>query len=430
MAAFEFKLPDIGEGVHEAEVVSWHVEPGQRVAEDAPMVEVMTDKATVTIGAPRAGVVRELRFAVGDVAHVGQVLLVLDVGAEGDAPNEEAPPAADTEKAATAVGDIKATLPGTDAYPAERTTGRVPAPPPGSDEHFDPKPLATPATRQLARELSVDLRRVPPSSPDRRVTKDDVRAFVQGHVAAPAPAPQPAVPARRPDERVPFVGVRRRIAQRLQEVTRTAALFTFVEECEVGRLLEVRDRLAAQAEERGVSITLLPFIVRAVALALKQHPVLNSYLDEAAGELVLRHEYHIGIATATDQGLMVPVLRDADHRSILEIAREVERLAQGAREGTLKRDELTGSTFTVTSLGKAGGLFATPIINPPEVAILGVHRIRERPVVRDGLVAIGKIMLLSLTFDHRVVDGHVGAAFAYDVIGYLEEPDRLFLEMA
>jgi pyruvate dehydrogenase E2 component (dihydrolipoamide acetyltransferase) len=440
VAALEFKLPDIGEGVHEAEIVQWHVAPGDEVAEDDPMVDVMTDKASVTIGAPRAGRIRELRFAVGDTAHVGQVLVVLDTdgGAETvEAGADGAEPAASEERAATAVGDIKATLPGTEAYPAERTTGRVPAAPPAPGDYFEAKPLATPATRKLARELSVDLRRVAPSRPDRRVSKEDVRAFAGGvavgtaqdaaaspsDVASPAPPP----PA---DERIPLVGLRRRIAERMGQVTRTAAMFTFVEECHVDRLLALRDRLAPQADDKGVRLTLLPFIVRAVVEALKHHPVLNSRLDEDAQELVVRRAYHIGVATATEAGLMVPVLRDADRRSILDIAREVERLAEGARQGTLGRDELTGSTFTVTSLGKLGGLFATPILNPPESAILGVHRIRERPVVRDGNIEVGKVMLLSLTFDHRVVDGHVGAAFAYDVIAYLEEPDRLFLEMA
>lgn len=443
MPAFEFKLPDIGEGVHEAEIVAWHVTSGQRVAEDDPLVEVMTDKATVTIGAPTAGTVRELRFAVGETAHVGQVLVVLDTNAAGapeaqDAQQASTEPVKETdERAATAVGDIQATLPGTGSYPEERTTGRVPAAPPASasEGYFEAKPLATPATRKLARELGVDLRHVRPSRSDGRVTKDDVRAHAEGAPAAEPGAVRPAGPAAEApsapqDERIPFIGVRRRIAQHLQHAKNTAAHFTFVEECEVDRLLALRDRLAPQAEERGVKLTLLPFVVRAVVEALKHHPTLNGYLDEETNELVLRRQYHLGVAAATDQGLVVPVLRDADHRSILDIAREVGRLAEGARAGTLSRDELTGSTFTITSLGKMGGLLATPILNHPEVGILGVHRIRERPVVRDGQIVIGNIMLLSLSFDHRVVDGHQGAAFAYDVIGYLEEPDRLFLEMA
>lgn len=445
MPLLEFKLPDIGEGVHEAEIVQWHVRAGDRVGEDDPMVDVMTDKASVTIGAPKAGTIRELRFDVGATAQVGQVLVVLEVEGEARAISHDGSAATDGEgdappaegRAATAVGDIQARLPGTEAYPAERTTGRVQAAPP--EGYFEPKPLATPATRKLARDLSVDLRRVPPTRPDRRITKDDVRAFAgQGQApASPAPgsestptSPAPPADAGPPEERRPLVGLRRRIAQRMQQVSRTAAMFTFVEECQVDRLLALRDRLAPQAEARGVRLTPLPFIVRAVVEALKHHPMLNSRIDEEAGELVLHRAYHIGVATATDAGLLVPVLRHADHRSILDLAREVQRLAEGARRGTLDRETLQGSTFTVTSLGKMGGLLATPILNSPESAILGVHRIRERPVVRDGAVQVGQVMHLSLTVDHRIVDGHVGAAFAYDVIGYLEEPDRLFLEMA
>jgi pyruvate dehydrogenase E2 component (dihydrolipoamide acetyltransferase) len=216
----------------------------------------------------------------------------------------------------------------------------------------------------------------------------------------------------------------------MQTSKNTAAHFTFVEECDAGKLISLRDRLAAPAEEAGVKLSFLPFIVKAVVAALRRHPVLNSTLDEAKNELVYRGDYHIGIAAATEHGLMVPVVQNADRLSIVELAREITRLGDGARAGTLKATELGGSTFTITSLGKQGGLFATPILNFPEVGILGVHRIKQKPVVRDGQIVVGDVMLLSLSFDHRIVDGHVGAAFAYDIIGYLEEPDRLFLEMA
>ncbi|MBZ0235495.1 MAG: 2-oxo acid dehydrogenase subunit E2, partial [Deltaproteobacteria bacterium] len=230
--------------------------------------------------------------------------------------------------------------------------------------------------------------------------------------------------------RKPFVGVRRKIAERMQTSKNTAAHFTFVEECDVGRLKELRARLTPAAAEQGVKLSFLPFIVKAVVAALKKHPILNSALDESTNELVVRRYYHIGIAASTDQGLMVPVVRDADERSILDIAREIDRLGNAAKEGKIAPADLSGSTFTITSLGKQGGLFATPVLNFPEVGILGVHQIKERPVVRDGQIVIGEIMLLSLSFDHRIVDGHVGAAFAYDVIAYLEEPERLWLEMA
>ncbi|MCS6797190.1 MAG: 2-oxo acid dehydrogenase subunit E2 [Myxococcota bacterium] len=484
MARFEFRLPDIGEGVTEGEIVAWHVQPGSVVREDDPMVDVMTDKATVTIGAPRAGSIAELRYRVGQVARVGEVLVVIETeaGTTAEAPSlaaaseqaavSPATPQATTtraEPAATAVGDIRESLPGTSFF-ARRGNGKGAAslPTAANTEYFEPRPLATPATRKLARDLGVDLRRVRPTGPGGRVTRDDVRAAaavaptalqtvlspvtasgpsptLATHAATTAPSVSAAArdasppasrvevsvpgPAAR-DERIPFVGIRRRIAERMQLARRTAAHFTFVEECACDRLVELRERLAPAAASAGVKITFLPIIAKAVVAALRRHPMLNATLDEAAGEIVLRREYHIGIATATDAGLLVPVVRDADRRSILEIAMEIERLAEGARRGTLRPQDLVGSTFTITSLGKQGGLFATPILNMPEVAILGVHRMRERPVVRDGRVEVGKVMLLSLSFDHRIVDGHVGAAFAYELIDYLENPDRLFLEMA
>lgn len=477
MSTFDFKLPDIGEGVMEGEIVSWLVEPGQSVAEDDPMVEVMTDKATVTIGAPKTGTIQELRAGVGDVVEVGSVIVTLALNgaavpaaakepgttkhAAPPPPAPEPPRAApkkDDGPAATAVGDIKETLPGT-AYYAKPEAHAAPATAPAVGEMVSDKPLATPATRKLARDLDVDLRYVRPTGTGGRVTKDDVKAFAAGAqegqpttpgtTAAPAgraptaetravggaarPATKieaPSAEAQALEERKPFVGVRRKIAERMQMTKNTAAHFTFVEECDVGRLKELRARLKPQAEAAGVKLSFLPFIVKAVVAALKKHPVLNSALDESTNELVYRRYFHVGIAAATDQGLMVPVVKDADRKSILDIAKEIERLGEGARSGGLSRDELTGSTFTITSLGKQGGLFATPVLNHPEVGILGVHQIKQKPVVRDGAIEIGEIMLLSLSFDHRIVDGHVGAAFAYDVIGFLEDPDRLFLEMA
>src|SRR5690606_20635347 len=242
---------------------------------------------------------------------------------------------------------------------------------------------------------------------------------------APPPAGSHAL-----EERVPFAGVRRKIAQRMAQPEHTAAHFTFVEECDVTALKAHRARLKPQADAAGVKLAVLPCIVKAAVAALKKHPVLNSALDETSNELVYRKYYNIGIAASTDAGLMVPVVKGADRLSLLEIAREIERLGADAKAGKAKMDDLQGSTFTITSLGADGGLFATPILNFPEVGILGVHQMKQKPVVRDGQIVIGDVMLLSLSFDHRLIDGHVGAAFAYDVIGYLENPDRLFLEMA
>jgi pyruvate dehydrogenase E2 component (dihydrolipoamide acetyltransferase) len=232
------------------------------------------------------------------------------------------------------------------------------------------------------------------------------------------------------EERVPFAGVRRKIAQKMAQSVHTAAHFTFVEECDVTGLKSLRARLRPAADKQGVKLTFLPFIVKATVAALKKHPVLNSALDESTNELVYRKYYNIGIAASTDAGLIVPVVKDADRKSILEVARDIDRLATDAKAGKSKIEDLSGSTFTITSLGADGGLFATPIINFPEVGILGVHQMKQKPVVRDGQIVIGDVMLLSLSFDHRIVDGHVGAAFAYEIIRFLQDPDSLFLEMA
>jgi pyruvate dehydrogenase E2 component (dihydrolipoamide acetyltransferase) len=465
MARFEFKLPDIGEGVAEGEIVAWHVKSGDVVKEDQPMVEVMTDKATVTIGAPKKGTILETLATVGQIMPVGALLVVIETeGAVAAAPAKAAPSAKPAAKpapraastgdgpAATAVGDIKDTVPGAaffGAKEAPRPANGSAAPKAAASSFYAERPLATPATRKLARDLDVDLRRVPPTGDGNRVTLDDVRAFAGGAATKAHPAPVaasgvPGVSGRAPiaihvpagtmprDElevRKPFVGVRRKIAERMQTAKNTAAHFTFVEECDVGRLKQIRNRMKPAAEAAGVKLTFLPFIVRAVVAALKKHPVLNSALDESTNELVTRKYIHMGIAASTDQGLMVPVVKDADRKSILDIAREIDRLGNAAKAGSISSADLAGSTFTITSLGTQGGLFATPILNHPEVGILGVHQIKKKPVVRDDQIVIGEVMLLSLSFDHRIVDGHVGAAFAYDIIGFLENPESMFLEM-
>jgi pyruvate dehydrogenase E2 component (dihydrolipoamide acetyltransferase) len=520
MTMYAFRLPDIGEGVAEGEVVAWRVEPGQHVVEDQEMVEVMTDKATVTIGAPRAGRIAQLNANVGEKVLVGSVLVVIDTSDNGDLtserrePRPSRPPENDTarsrfqapakpaslrpvpsrasdpgpsresvppsiahapesalrpplaaksmapvaargdveaenatETAASAVGVIRESLPGSSFFTkrngAANGTQHAVVPAPSDSEFYTEKPLATPATRKLARDLGIDLHCVPPSGDGGRVTKDDVRGFTSTSSSrADSPASTPvksgasrtlgvvSQDAQGLEERKPFVGLRRRIAERMQMTTQKAAHFTFVEEVDVDALVALLERLRPSAEKLGVKLNYLHFIVKAVTLALKKHPALNSSLDEAKNELVTKRYYHVGIATATEQGLLVPVLRDADKKSPLELAREIQRLSDGARAGTLQAQELSGSTFTVTSLGKLGGLLATPVLNYPEVGILGVHRVKEKPVVRAGQIVIGKIMLLSLSFDHRIIDGHVGAAFAYDVIAYLENPDLLLLELA
>ncbi|NNE20175.1 MAG: 2-oxo acid dehydrogenase subunit E2 [Myxococcales bacterium] len=424
MARLDFKLPDVGEGVTEGEIVEWFVAVGDTVAEDDPMVEVMTDKATVTIGAPCEARVERICFAVGAIAQVGQVLLTLESEA---ASNMDAAPVS-SRPPATAVGEIRDRLPGAGLFQVgagaeAEGPGPSPVQKPGPGRrgdgaetaYFEAKPLATPATRRLADELGVDLRRVRPSGIEGRVTEDDVRLLVAGertHATL--------------EERRPILGMRRAIAERMHRSKTTAAHFTFVEECDASGLVDLRQQLLPEAERRGVQLTYLPFVVKAVADALPRHPALNAAVDERSHELVYKKYYNIGVATATEAGLMVPVVHGADQLPLFELASRIEVLARSARDGTIAPKDLRGSTFTVTSLGKRGGLLATPILNHPELGILGVHRIKEKPVVRDGNIVVGKVMLLSLSLDHRGVDGHVGAAFAYDVIETLENPERLF----
>ena len=410
--AFEFRLPDIGEGMVEAEIVRWFVQEGDSIQEDQPMVELMTDKANVVIPSPRKGVVLKRFGREGEVVKVGSVLVV--IGEPGEVP------------VAAATG-VEAAVPAS-------ATQEVSAPTPGVGPVVPPgRVLATPATRRLARELGVDLRQVPPTGPHGRVTKEDVLRFAEAQRAPAAPAPPPPVEAPvvpvGPEERIPLRGLRRVIARRMVQSKRTAPHFTYVEEVDMTELVRWREQMKPIAEAQGVRLTYLPFIIKAVVIGLKRFPIINASLDEEKEEIVLKKYYHIGIAVQTDQGLTVPVIHDADKRSLLDLAREVERLSKAAREGRLALHEVRGSTFTITSLGKLGGLLATPIINYPEVAILGVHKIEPRPVVRNGEIVVRSMMNVSLSFDHRVVDGAVGAEFTQVVREHLENPHLLFLQM-
>jgi pyruvate dehydrogenase E2 component (dihydrolipoyllysine-residue acetyltransferase) len=462
MSKFEFKLPDIGEGVSEGEIVNWLVKVGDGVKEDQDLVEVMTDKATVTIGAPKSGKISELKGEVGDVVPVGQVLVVFEVengGASAPAseakpssakaaeakpePKEakseaKAPPSASNQTNASAVGDIKEDLPGM-APPS----GKAPAAR-GNGAYLNEKPLAAPATRKLARELDVDLRKVQPSGPNDRVTREDVEAYAKGggqesqnpgagSARAPAEAPAAPAPARivdaKGDERIPIRGMKKRVFENMARSKRTAAHFTYWEEAEVSELIAFRDRLKPHAEAEGIKLNFLPLIVKAVVAALRKNPTLNAVVDDEKSELVLKHTFDIGIAVSTDNGLIVPVLRGADQRGLIDISREIDRLSSEARQGKARREDLGGSSFTITSLGKLGGSFATPVINYPEVGILYIPQIKQKPVVKNGQIVVGNTMNLGTSFDHRVIDGHTGASFTQDVAAMLQEPDRLLLNM-
>jgi pyruvate dehydrogenase E2 component (dihydrolipoamide acetyltransferase) len=434
--AFNFHLPDIGEGVVEGEIVSWKVAEGDRIELDQPMVEVMTDKATVEIPSPRAGTIAKINFQAGEICPVGDILVVIDEGAA--AAREHAPAA---ERAAEPREHAQARAASRPEVP-ELVPELVPEVVTGAGSGRA-RVLATPATRRLARQLGVDLARVPPTGKRGRVTSDDVRGFGQtpGHVAPAAVAPasvavrpgapaQPIAIARGGDEeRIPLRGMRKRIADNMSRSKLTAAHFTYVEEVDMTELVAVRDQARKPAGERGIKLTYLPFIIKAIVSGLKKWPQLNASLDETTQEIVRKKYYHIGMATQGPQGLAVSVLRDADKRSIFGLAQEIERLGAAVREGKASREELTGSTFTITSLGKLGGVLATPIINFPEVGIVGVHKMEQRPAVRDGAIVIRWLMNLSISLDHRLVDGWDGAMFLQDVKGLLEDPTTMFMEM-
>jgi pyruvate dehydrogenase E2 component (dihydrolipoamide acetyltransferase) len=402
----------------------------------------MTDKATVTITSPKTGKILELGGNEGAVIAVHSKLVVLELGNGSTATASDGAASAPEKKgegpAATAVGDIRESLPGMALLSAPKASSAAPVVAGANGGYFNAKPLATPATRKLARDLQIDLRTVAPSGPHGRVMKDDVQraaapaaepAVAQVPPRAPLSVQAPTAEQRELEVRTPLKGVRKRIFEAMGRSKHTAAHFTFVEECEVGALKALRDRLRPLAAEQGVKLTYLSFFVKAVVAALKKHPALNSAFDEATQEIVERRYYNIGIASATEQGLMVPVVKDADRKSVLAIAADIQRLSEATKSGKVSPDDLRGSTFTITSLGNQGGLFATPILNMPEVGILGLHQMKQKPVVKDGQIVIGEVMLLSLSFDHRLIDGHVGAAFAYDIIAYIENPDRLWLEL-
>jgi len=396
----DFKLPDLGEGVTEAEVDRWLVTEGDMVAEDDPLVEVVTDKATVEIPSPYSGSVARIHVAPGEVVPVGTVLVTIGGG--------DGPPTPE-EPEATAPAPLEA-----------------PAAPPGEtgDGRDEMRVQATPPVRRLARSLGIDLARVTGSGPEGRIQREDVEAFAAHGDARTSPAPATGAGGGR---REPLRGIRRTIAERMTIAHRSIPAVTHVEECDVTELDATR-KLAAERNPEGPRLTYLPFVIKAVVAGLRAHPALNSSLDEDTSEIVYHDRFDIGIAVDTAAGLVVPVVRDADVKPLPEVAREIERLAEGARAQSLSSDELRGGTFTVTSPGAFGGLMATPIILHPQAGILGVHRAVERPVAREGGIVVRKIMNLSITFDHRLLDGLTAARFALEVTRLLEHPGVLALE--
>ncbi|MEN9785244.1 MAG: hypothetical protein RLZZ299_508 [Pseudomonadota bacterium] len=440
---FVFELPEIGEGVVEGEIVRWLVKPGDEVARDQPLCEVMTDKATVEISSPRSGRVARMHGNPGDVVKVHAPLVEIDEGGGTAAAPAKAPPAASVPPApakAPAAAAPSAPPAAAPAAPAPAkapatTPGGVPAsvaarmpPPPGSTPGERGRTLASPAVRHAARGAGVDIAQVPGTGRDGRVTRADIDAFA----GMPAPVAAPALQAPAPvagDERIKIIGLRRKIAEKMVQAYRTAPHFTYVDEVDAGALVALRAQLQPLAQARGAKLSYLPFLMKAVAQVVREFPTINAVMDEADFSLVVRREVNIGIATDTDAGLYVPVVRNVESKSILELAAEVADLTQRTREGKARIEELTGGTFTITSVGNIGGRFATPILNHPEVAILGVNQVHDRPVARDGQVVIRPMMYLSPSFDHRVIDGAVAARFVSALKALVEQPERLLLDL-
>jgi pyruvate dehydrogenase E2 component (dihydrolipoamide acetyltransferase) len=437
--AFDFYMPDIGEGVVEGEIVAWRVKEGDRVKLDQPIVEVMTDKATVELPSPRAGVIKKINYKDGEICPVGKVLVVIEEEGAGAAAGNgkkqpavvvEEPPRPHPSTAQVMHSKVAQNVPVTmSSGSSGGSSGAIEVVDVSADRA---RVLATPATRRLARQLGVEIGRVRGTGKHGRVTTDDVkRAKDQPAPAAHAkPAFAPMAIAKGGDEeRIPLRGIRKKIAESMTRSVQTAAHFTYVEEVDMTELVAVRERAKSRAAERGVKLNYLPFIVKAVVSGLKKWPMLNASLDETTQEIVRKKYYHIGIAAQGPQGLAVSVVRDADKRSIFDLSKEIDRLGDAVRNGTATREELTGSTFTISSLGKLGGVLATPIINFPEVAIIGVHKIEERPAVRNGQIVARHLMNLSISVDHRLADGWDGAMFLQDVKNLLEDPTTMFMEM-
>jgi pyruvate dehydrogenase E2 component (dihydrolipoamide acetyltransferase) len=430
----EFKLPDLGEGMHEAEIIQWLVKPGDPIKLDQTMVKVETDKAVVEIPSPVAGRVTEIRVQDGQVAKVGDVLVVFEASANGDGST----PSKDST-----------------AIPVATHPTSIPFASPGAQTATTKqRVLAAPAVRKLAFELGIDLEQVTPSNPGGRVTIEDVRAYAERVKAASIPSVSPAPAAERgeieqivsqaapaitqraeqpvtlaQDERQPLTGLRKRIAEHMERSWRTIPHATAFDEVDGGALAALREALKPVAEKRDVRLTYIPLFIKLIIPLLKEFPTFNASLDEERREIIYKRSYHIGVATATPEGLLVPVLRNADRLTLLEIASNLELLVEGAKKRTLSLPELSGSTFTLNNVGSFGGSSGTPIINHPEVAILAVGRLQDKAVVQQGAVIVRPMIPLALSFDHRLIDGAMAGAFLARFKELVENPQQLMLDM-
>lgn len=437
MAQIEVSLPDVGEGVTEGEMVKWLVAVGDKVEADQPVAEIMTDKATVEVPTSQAGVVKELKVAEGDMIPIGQVMLILD--SDGAAASAPVPKAAEEAKQAPAA-QAAAQAPTSAPAVAASASSQADVFPPAAAS----KVLATPSTRRLARELSVDINELQGSGLAGRVTREDVLS-VQGGAAASgataaysAPAAKATMEIPKPafrssqgaqEERVPLRGIRKKIAENMQMAKHVIPHFTLMDEADVTELVKFREKAKPVGEKYGVKVTYLPFVMKALVATCKEFPMFNSSIDDQAEEIVYKKYFNLGFAADTPNGLMVPVIHDADHKSILQLSGEITDLATRARLGKLKLEEMRGATITITNIGSVGGNYATPIINHPEVAILGMYKIVDKPVMKNGKFRAAKVMNLTITADHRLIDGAVAANFLASFIKKLENPSELMLQM-
>ncbi|MCD9020974.1 dihydrolipoamide acetyltransferase family protein [Cohnella silvisoli] len=457
MTRFEYRFPELGEGLHEGEIVKMHIAPGQTVTDDDIIMEVQNDKAIVEVPCPVNGKVVEVLAKDGQVMHVGEVVAIIE--AEGEVPHQEPSEDSHAQAASGASGDSATGGADTKGQPAQQpATETVPAPeasaPAAATAPEAAKPasggliLATPSVRKFAREKGVTIAEVSGSGKNGRITREDVLGFIAGgapkaaeaaaeasaSAAAPAvskdaAAPKATVSGPGVEERVPFKGIRKAIANAMVKSVYTAPHVTLMDEVDVTGLVALRTRAKPIAEKKGVKLTYLPFIVKALVAACREFPALNAMIDETANEIVYKKYYNIGIATDTDNGLVVPVIFDADRKNVWSVANEIRDLASRARDGKLASNDMKGSTISITNIGSAGGMFFTPVINFPEVAILGTGRITEKAVVKNGEIVIAPVMALSLSFDHRIIDGATAQNFLNYIKQLLSDPELLVMEV-
>lgn len=454
--AFKFKLPDIGEGIHEGEIVKWFVKPGDKVQEDDVLCEVQNDKAVVEIPSPVAGTVEEVLIEEGTVATVGQVLITFDApgyedlkfkGDEEDSPAEQ-PKQEKTE------AQVQSTLEAGQDIKKEAAETPAPAAETGADAaaqaEVDPnrRVVAMPSVRKFAREKGVDIRLISGTGKNKRVLKEDVESFLNGggadaeeapigeqkqeadqaQEAPKAAAAKPIPQGEYPETREKMSGIRKAIAKAMVNSKHTAPHVTLMDEVDVANLVAHRKKFKEVAVEKGIKLTFLPYVVKALTSALREFPALNTSLDDATSEIVHKHYYNIGIAADTDKGLLVPVVKDADRKSVFTISNEINELAGKARDGKLAPDEMKGASCTITNIGSAGGQWFTPVINHPEVAILGIGRIAEKPVVKNGEIVAAPVLALSLSFDHRMIDGATAQHALNHIKRLLNDPELLLME--